>query len=519
MPMGDILRRSAQRSPRKTAFVFGPLSVTYEELNQRVNRLANRLLGLGLRKGDRVAVFLHNSPEFYEIYFACAKTGGIFAPINNLLKKNELQQILSYLEPKFLFFDREYLDLIRSIGRDLKFSGVMIGAGKGSEPDVMKYDGLMEQGEPDEPMIPVSDEDIMSIFLTSGTTGRPKGAMRTHRHVFIDVLVGAVELSLCHDDRLLIVFPFYHVAWEDNMRHILMANTIVIRREGSFDAREVLGILSREKITICQFVPTMISAMLQLEDIEGYDLSHFRLLTYTSSPMPVELLKRAMRRFKCQFMQLYGQTETGPLTTLLKPEDHVLEGSEAQLAKLASAGRPVLNYEARIVDAQGKDSPVGEVGEIIVRSESMTIGYWRLPEETAKAIKEGWLYTGDFGRLDEDGYVYIIDRKNDMIISGGKNIYPREIEEVLYKHDAVLEAAVIGVPDDHWGESVRALIVLRPGKKATEEDIISFCKENLASYKKPRWVEFRNELPKNPTGKILKRLIRDEYWKGREKKI
>jgi len=235
--------------------------------------------------------------------------------------------------------------------------------------------------------------------------------------------------------------------------------------------------------------------------------------------MPVELLKRAMRRFKCQFMQLYGQTETGPLTTLLKPEDHVLEGSEAQLAKLASAGRPVLNYEARIVDAQGKDLPVGEVGEIIVRSESMTIGYWRLPEETAKTIRDGWLFTGDFGRLDEDGYIYIIDRKNDMIISGGKNIYPREIEEVLYEHEAVLEAAVIGVPDDHWGESVRALVVLRPGKRATEEDIISFCKENLASYKKPRWVEFRNELPKNPTGKILKRLIRDEYWKGREKKI
>ena len=204
------------------------------------------------------------------------------------------------------------------------------------------------------------------------------------------------------------------------MRHILMANTIVIRKEGSFDAREVLGILSREKITICQFVPTMISAMLQLEDIEGYDLSHFRLLTYTSSPMPVELLKRAMRRFECQFMQLYGQTETGPLTTLLKPEDHVLEGSEAQLAKLASAGRPVLNYEARIVDSQGKDLPIGEVGEIIVRSESMTIGYWRLPEETAKTIRDGWLFTGDFGRLDEDGHIYIIDRKNDMIISGGK---------------------------------------------------------------------------------------------------
>jgi len=309
------------------------------------------------------------------------------------------------------------------------------------------------------------------------------------------------------------------VTWEDNMRHVLMGNTIVIRKEGSFDPREVLDILSGEKISVCQFVPTMISSMLQSEDIEKVDLSCFRMLPYAASPMPVELLKKTIKRFKCQFTQFYGQTETGPLITALRPGDHVLEGSERQLAKLASAGKPVLNYEVRIVDQDGKDVRPGQVGEIIVRSESMTAGYWKLPEETAKAIKGGWLYTGDFGRFDEDGYVYIVDRKNDMIISGGKNIYPREIEEVLYRHDAVLEAAVIGVPDDHWGESVRALVVLKPGKKATEDDIIAFCRENLASYKKPRWVEFRQELPKNPTGKILKRFIREEYWKGRDKKV
>ena len=263
----------------------------------------------------------------------------------------------------------------------------------------------------------------------------------------------------------------------------------------------------------------MISAMLQTEGIEEYDLSVFRLLTYAASPMPVALLKRAMKKFKCQFMQLYGQTESGPLTTVLRPEDHVLHGSEAQMARLASAGRPILTYEVRIVDKDGKDVAPGEIGEIIVRSECMTVGYWNLPEETSKTIKEGWLYTGDFGRFDEEGYVYIVDRKNDMIISGGKNIYPREIEEVLYKHDAILEAAVIGVPDEHWGESVKALVVLKPGKEESEEGIIAFCKENLASYKKPRTVEFRRELPKNPTGKILKRLIRDEYWKGGKRKI
>jgi long-chain acyl-CoA synthetase len=309
------------------------------------------------------------------------------------------------------------------------------------------------------------------------------------------------------------------VTFEDQIRHFLMGNTVYIRREGHFDPKEILDILSREKITICQFVPTMINAMLQEESIETYDLSHLRLIPYAAAPMPVDLLRRAMQRFKRQFIHFYGQTETGPLTTALKPEDHVLEGSDAQLARLASAGRAVLDYEVRIVDEQGRDVPVGEVGEIIVRSEAMTVGYWNLPEETSKTIRDGWLHTGDYGRFDEEKYVFIVDRKNDMIISGGKNIYPREIEEVIYTHEAVLEVAVVGVPDDYWGESVKALVVLKKGMNTTEEEIIDLCKKNLASYKKPRSVEFRQELPKNPTGKILKRVIRQEYWKGRERAV
>lgn len=519
MPMGDMIRRSAKRFPKKPALVFGNERLTYEELNERVNRLAHALLKLGLKKGDRVAVLLHNGPEFFEIYYASAKIGGIFVPINNLLKINELGQIFDYIEPRILFFDPDYAESLLSMGAEPKPAQDLVCVGGGALPGVGTYRELMDKGKDDEPDLKISDDDIVSIFLTSGTTGLPKGAMRTHRHAYVDALVGAIELNLRHDDRMLMVFPFYHVTWEDNMRHLLMANTVVIRREGRFDPREVLALMSREKITICQFVPTMISAMLQAEDVDKVDLSRFRLLTYAASPMPVELLKRAMKKFSCQFMQLYGQTETGPLATVLRPEDHVTDGSKEQLARLASAGRPVLNYEVRIVDDRGRDTPVGEVGEIVVRSESMTAGYWKMPKETAETIKEGWLHTGDFGRFDDDGFVYIVDRKNDMIISGGKNIYPREVEEVLYRHESVLEAAVIGVPDDHWGESVKAVVVLKPGKKATEQEIISFCKQDLASYKKPRSVEFRDELPKNPTGKILKRLLRDEYWKGRERKI
>ena len=263
----------------------------------------------------------------------------------------------------------------------------------------------------------------------------------------------------------------------------------------------------------------MINVMLQEDSLEGYDLSRFRLLMYAASPMPLELLKQAIRKFRCKFIQFYGQTETGPCTTALSPEDHVLDGDEAQVARLASAGRPIVDYELRIVDEYDRDVPAEQVGEIVVRGEAMTVGYWNLPEETERTIRDGWLHTGDFGRMDDKGYVFIVDRKHDMIISGGKNIYPREIEEVIYSHEAVLETAVIGVPDDYWGESVKAFVVLKQGMNATEQDIIDLCKNTIASYKKPRTVEFLQQLPKSPAGKILKRVIREKYWEGRERRV
>lgn len=518
MSVGSVLRRAAANYPDKVALICGDRRIPYRELNRRVNRVANSLLSMGLHKGDRVAVLLHNCPEFIEIYFACAKSGAIFVPINNLLKQKEFVTIVAYLKPRFLIFDDDFVEMVQSSARELNVVQFLVAL---HDPSAAfgRYGDLVDQGEETEPTVPISDDDVVNIFLTSGTTGRPKGALRTHRHDVMNMMSCALELGLYHDDRALLLFPFYHVTFADSMRHILMANTIVIRKEGGFDPRAVLHTLSSEGITVCQFVPTMINAMLQVDSLEQYDLGRFRLLIYAASPMPVELLKQAMNRFKCQFFQLYGQTETGPCTTALRPENHLLEGSEAELARLASAGRPVLDYELRIVDAHGNDAAVGEVGEIIVRSEAMTIGYWELPEETARAIRDGWLYTGDFGRFDEERYVYIVDRKHDMIISGGKNIYPREIEELIYAHDAVLEVAVIGVPDDYWGESVKALVVLKQGKAATEEEIIDLCKENIASYKKPRSVEFFQQLPKSPTGKILKRVIREQYWKSRERAV
>lgn len=519
MGLGNILRRSAARFPDKTALAFEGRSLTYGELDRRVNRLATGLLQTGVKKGDRVAVLLHNGPAFVEIYFACARAGAIFVPINNLLKEVELARIIEYIKPRCFLVDPDFEGVIRALTGGKGPTDIMISLGGEPSRPFMPYAGVFDKGDPKGPEASISHDDAMGIFLTSGTTGTPKGAIRTHGQNLINAMTGAIELKLVQDDRALLLFPFYHITFEDQIRHFLMGNTVCIRREGRFDPKEVLGILEREKITICQFVPTMINAMLQEESMEAYDLSHLRLIPYAASPMPVELLRKAMQRFKRPFIHFYGQTETGPLTTVLKPEDHILEGSEAQVARLASAGRAALDFEVRIVDKYGNDVAVGEVGEIIVRSEAMTIGYWDLPEETSKTIRDGWLYTGDFGRFDEEKYVFIVDRKNDMIISGGKNIYPREIEEVIYSHEAVLEVAVVGVPDDYWGESVKALVVLKQGMEASETEIIDLCKERLANYKKPKSVEFRRELPKNPTGKILKRVIRNEYWKGRDRAV
>ena len=518
MTMGEVLRRTAARMPDKTALVMDEKSLTYAQLNNRVNRLAHALLGLGLEPGDRVAVLTHNCIEYYEIYLALCKARGVLVPFNNLLRQRELARDMAYIRPRFIVFQAEFGPIVGQLMAQGSWLEKAVSIGDGGLAGALDYEELMGGQSQEEPAVAVQEDDLMSIFLTSGTTGRPKGAMRTHRHNCLNALAAAVELGLQPDDRVLLLFPFYHVTLEDRFCHILRGNTIVIRREGSFVASEVLDLLARHRITICQFVPTMINTMLQEKDLERYDLSAMRLILYAAAPMPVELLKQALQRFKCGFMQFYGQTETGPMTTVLRPEEHLLT-TQAGRERLASCGRPALHFEARLVDADDRPVPVGQVGELTVRGEAMTKGYWELPEETARLLAGGWLHTGDFARLDQDGFVYIVDRKNDMIISGGKNIYPREVEEVLYGHPAVLEASVIGVPDPHWGESVQAVVVLKEGHSASAEELIALCKENMASYKKPRAVEFRPALPKSATGKILKRVLRDEYWQGRERNV
>jgi len=523
MLTGDMLRRSAALFPDKKALIYGTDSFSYQSFNKRVNCLASSILKFGFKKNDRLAVFMHNCIECFEIYFAAAKIGGIFVPINNTLKQAELQWIIDYVTPRYFFFESEYNSIMESLdmdsaGIDHLFSRDTVSL-KGAKP----YEALIEKGVPEEPVLEesVTENDMSSIFFTSGTTGHPKGAVRTHKQEYVNAMTNAVELKLGYNDRPLFLFPFYHVPFVDNtIRHVMMGNTIVIRKEGNFLPEDVLDVISREKITICQFVPTMINAMIQLkEHVRSYDLSEFRMLIYVGSTIPVAVLRRAMKMFECHFIQYYGQTESGPAATALRQDDHVPDGSNLQTERLASAGRPVLGFEVKIVDALGREQKKGNIGEIAVKGDAVMTGYWNLADETEQALKDRWFHTGDMGRLDEDGYLYIVDRKHDMIISGGKNIYPREVEELLYKHEDVMEAVVIGVPDEYWGESVKALVVLKEGSSIVEKDLIDYCRENMASYKKPRTIEFKKTLPKSPTGKILKRMIREEYWKKQERKI
>lgn len=512
MTVGDMIFRNAKKFPYKMALISDGIKMTFKSLNERVNRLADALLKIGLNKGDRIGLLVHNCYQFIEIYFVCTKIGAVFCPYNNHLKQFELKDLIDYSEPKYLIVDYDFFENIKNLKDELKSVEKYICLQKPGLSFLDDYELLIKDGLNREPDIKVLEDDVMSIIFTGGTTGRPKGAMRTHRHLISDAVASVIELKVDYDDSVLITFPMYHVACEDNIvRHSFMPNTIHIKKEGGFNPAEILDYISREKITRCQFVPTMIHSLIQVPDVSKYDLSSLRLILYAGSSMPVELLKKALAIFPYGFAQMYGQTESGPVTTVLKSEDHILDGSEKSLKRLASSGKAVINYEIRIVDENDNDLPVGEVGEIICRSEAIMIGYWHMAEESARKLRNGWLHTGDLGRLDEDGYLYILERKDDLIISGGVNIYPREIEEVLYSHPAVSEASVIGLPDEHWGEIVKAVIVLMDGTQVTEKEIIDFCGKKLAGFKKPKSVDFWKELPKSPQGKILKRSIRDHF--------
>lgn len=518
MLLMDICRRNAKLYPNKMAIVFKDVRYTFKEFQERTNRLANALIDLGVQKGDRVAVLLNNCHQYVELYFAIPKCGAIITPLNYRLAGRELSWILNNAEANTLILEEGYIQAIEPIECELKTVKNMICIGKG-KPSMLGYEEIITNSPSSEPEVEVHDDDVVSLVYTSGTTGKPKGAMLTHRNLLSNCQVITIENNIRLGDIFLIVSPMYHTVTPAFMyAHMYRGNTnVAIER---FDPKLLLETIETEKVTHVFLVPSMIIFTLEHPEISKYDLSSLRLVWYGGSPMPVDRIRQAMEVLGCDLGQGFGMTEIGPcFVSVLSPEDHRLLVTHNDEEKLASVGRNYSNTEVKIVDDDDNEVSIGAVGEICVRGQNVMKGYWKMPDETAEALKNGWFHTGDLGRMDEDGYLYVVDRKKDMIISGAENIYSAEVENALSSHPAVLEVAVIGVPDERWGESVKAIVVLREGMKATEEELIEHCKKNLASYKKPKSIDFVDALPRNVMGKVLKTELREKYWKGHSKRV
>ena len=518
MNVGDLLAKAAFRFPNHTAVVYQQTRLTTKELLGRIYRLANALLGLGLKKGDRVAVLLNNCHQSVECFFGLACAGLVLVPMNSRNSAREHLFLLNDSEAKAILLGDEFREPIASILPEARsISHALCVTGKALE-GMPAYEELMAQASPEKPGLDVSEEDIISLRYTAGTTGQPKGTIHDHRS-FVAMVYNILMdgFQILEGDAVALMGPVTHASGAMIIPHIVRGAKVVIL--STFDIPTILETIQKEQITTLYLVPTMIVMMMAYPDLKKYDLGFLKNIRYGASPISPEVLKKGIGIFGNIFQQGYGLTEGGMPVTLLLKKDHFLDGSERSLKRLSSIGREVTVAQVRIMDDEGKILPPGQIGEIVVQSDMNMKGYWKKPEATAKTLRGGWLHTRDMGYMDEEGYIYLVDRKDDMIVSGGFNIYPKEVEDVLYMHPAVLEAAVFGVPDEKWGEAVKAAVSLRQGMKATEEEIVEHCKNHLAGYKKPKSVDFMKDLPKSLYGKILRRKLKEPYWEGRGRMI
>lgn len=508
----DIIYRNALLHADEEAFVCGHQRITFSQFNARVNRLIRSLRESGVGKGEVIGILSWNCLQYTDFYGAAMKGGFIASPFNPRLHPEELEYLINYSEANTLFVGPELLETVERLKPNLPRVKNYIGL-EGAAPGLVSYDELLSGDESGEPDGVVEQNDPVIILYTSGTTGLPRGALYTHAQKLDNTRIKALEMGTKAGDRHLMVLPFFHIGGDSHVwPFFLTGGCNVILPNRSFDPVAVLQAIQEEKVTDMQIVPTQLSALLSHSDLKKYELSSLNRIYYAASPMPVELLRRGLEVFGPIFAQGYGQTESGPqICTLPKEAHQVLDKPAEEQKVLASCGQPSLGVHVRVVDTENRDVGAGVVGEIIAQSNSIMMGYWKKPKETAETIVDGWLHTGDLAYCDEKGFIYIVDRKKDMIVSGGENVYSREVEDVLYKHPAVAEAAVIGVPDPRWVERVHAVITLKPGIQVTEKEMIAFCKDHIASYKTPKSVEFVDSLPKNPQGKILKKTIRSKY--------
>lgn len=508
--IGAVLARSAQRNADKTALVFEEIRLSYGALNELSDRLANALIGLGARRGKKIALLSRNSAEYIIAHFAVAKSGATLVPVNYLLAPRELEYVLGHSDTEILFFSAEFSDVVQALRPRLPRIERYIAIGP-AHPWSLSYEALLADGAPGDPDVKVSEDDEYTLMYTSGTTGKPKGVVSTHRARVEVAIQGVIDYHMREEQITVLPLPLFHMGGLNTcfMSHMLSGATVILMKK--FDVEELLRTVAKERATFLFLAPSPMYSIIESPRLADFDHSSVRYWLYGGAPMPQEIFRKAAERLPhLRFIQGYGSTEAGQLT-VVGPEHHP--------QRAGTAGRACSLATVRVVDENERDVAVSEVGEIIARGPQIMKEYYKAPQETAEACRGGWFHTGDLARLEPDGFLTIVDRKTDMIISGSENIYPKEVEEVLYMHPAVQDAAVFGIPDDQWGESVCAAIVLKPGAVLTEHDAIRFCRENLASYKKPRVVKFLDALPRTSIGKIAKAELRGPYWAGRDRKI
>lgn len=517
-----LINRAVNEYPDNLALIYKNIRRTFGELNTRVNRLANGLLQLRIRKGDRVGMLLRNCCEFIEIDFALSKTGMVRVPLNARLTGMDHEYMLNDSEANTLIFGEEFTETAQAIRPHLKTVERFIRVSEGlSKENILKaydYEELIKKNSPDEPLIKIEEEDLHTLFYTSGTTGKPKGAMLTQKswaNVAINLFMDYGPVT--EDDVILNTQPLSHGAGFFVLPYFINGATNVLIPE--FKPSVVFETIAREKVTVLKLVPSMLYQLIESPEKIRYDLSSLHSIIYGGSPIAVPRLIEAIQFFGKKLVQLYGQAEAPMCISTLSKRDHIIEGPDEVVKRLSSAGKACLNVEVRIVDENGKDLMPGEVGEVIVRGYHLMKGYWKLPEATSEVIRDGWVHTGDLGYFDSKGYIFLVDRKRDVIISGAFNIYPKEIEDVVVTHPKVKEVAVIGVPDEKWGEALKAVVVPKEGAQVSEQEIIDYCRDHMASFKKPKSIDFVKELPRNPYGKVQKTKLRDPYWAGYDRKI
>lgn len=499
MIIGSLLKQNARKFPELLAIECEGRSYSYRQFNEEVNRLANGLIQQGVNKGDKLALMMKNSDHFVITFFAAAKIGAVAVPVNFRLQASEVQYILEQSDASYVVCDKEFEELIDKAKKGTVVR-LVITIGEPEIEAYRSYESVLS-GNKNEPAIEVSEQDNLEILYTSGTTGRPKGALFDHRQIFNVGISVIINMGIRQHERILHLAPLFHSAQLNLflISGVALGATHIIHRD--FHPVRTLQAIQEHKITHLFAVPAMYNFLLQVPNVADYDLSSIVRCGYGAAPMAPEIVKKSMKLFKTdQFYNLCGLTEAGPGGILLDPEGHKLH--------LGKGGKPIFLTETRVVNDEGSAVLPGVIGEFIVRSPMVMKEYYKKPEETKSTLKNGWLYTGDLATIDEEGYITLVDRKKDMIISGGENVYSVEVEAVLYEHHAVLDAAIIGLPDEVWGEAVCAVIVPKPGETIDEQELKNFCRQKLAGYKIPRRIFIEEQLPRNASGKILKYQLR-----------